>query len=381
MNLTEYKYEENLRHQQYALTEQGDNHVKYLLNTWYMAGWGSELVQGELLTRKLLDQQIVMFRDSDNLAHALQDRCPHRFAPLSCGRLLAEKGVVQCGYHGLQFDGSGKCVTNPHGDGKIPAAAQVRSYPLVERFSVMWIWMGEPERADPSTIPDFACMDPQNWYVGKGYLRPRANYLLEVENILDLSHIEFLHPGLLGSESVRRARTEVRQDGNHVWSLRLMENEVLPDAACEQFGVPLGMRVDRWLDVRWDAPSNLLLLGGATPTGCPRSEAVGVSFTNPHLFTPETKDTSHYWFSMCLPKSNGPQAADVADRIVETFASTFDREDTPMLERQQESIGEQDFWSLKPVLLPGDAAGVRVRRTLDGLIRSEQAMSEVKEKV
>ncbi|AXF05856.1 aromatic ring-hydroxylating dioxygenase subunit alpha [Paraburkholderia hospita] len=328
--------------------------MEYLLNTWYMAGWGSELEKGVLLARKLLDQPVVMFRDAANVAHALHDRCPHRFAPLSCGRLLAEKGAVRCGYHGLEFDGAGQCVLNPHGDGKIPAAAKVRSYPLVERYSVLWIWMGDPGQADPASIPDFSCMDPENWYVGKAYLRPRANYRLEVDNILDLSHIEFLHPDSLGSQSVRHAQTEVRQEGDYVWSMRFIENEVLPDSACDQFGVPRGLRVDRWLDVRWSAPSNLLLLGGGTPTGRPRSEAVGLNFTNPHLFTPETQSTSHYWFSMCQPKAGGTQAREIAERVVE-----------------QESIGDDEFWSLKPVLLVGDAAGVRVRRLLDNLIQSE----------
>ncbi|WP_321810172.1 aromatic ring-hydroxylating dioxygenase subunit alpha [Burkholderia sp. BCC1985] len=351
--------------------------MEYLFNTWYMAGWSSELENDTLLARKLLDQPIVMFRDGMNVAHALYDRCPHRFAPLSCGRFVADKGSVQCGYHGLEFDGSGRCVRNPHGDGRIPAAARVRSYPLVERQSVMWIWMGEPEHADPSRIPDFSCMDPENWYVGKAYLRPRANYRLEVDNILDLSHIEFLHPDSLGSESVRSARTEVRQEGGDVWSLRFIENELLPDAACDQFGVPRGLRVDRWLDVRWSAPSSLLLLGGATPTGRPRSEAVGLIFNNPHLFTPETQSTSHYWFSMCMPKSGGAQAEKIAVSVVESFKSTFDREDTPMLEKQQESIGEQDFWSLKPVLLAGDAASVRVRRLLDNLIQAELAQRQL----
>lgn len=347
--------------------------MDYLLNAWYMAGWGSELEKGVLLARRLLDQPIVMFRDTGNVAHALLDRCPHRFAPLSCGRLLEEKGAVQCGYHGLEFSGSGECVLNPHGDGKIPAAAKVRSYPMVERYSVLWIWMGDASKADPATIPDFSCMVPEDWYVGKAYLRPRANYRLEVDNILDLSHIEFLHQGSLGSESVRSARTEVRQEGEYVWSMRFIENEALPDVACDQFGVPRGLRVDRWLDVRWSAPTNLLLLGGATATGRPRTEAVGLTFNNPHLFTPETNSTSDYWFAMCLPKADGPQAQEIADQVVETFSNTFDREDTPMLERQQESIGDEDFWSLKPVLLVGDAAGVRVRRLLDNLIQSERA--------
>lgn len=303
--------------------------MTFLRNTWYVAGWADELVPGALLSRRLLDEPVVMFRDGSGAPQALHDRCPHRFVPLSAGRVLPEHGAVQCGYHGLEFDGTGRCVRNPHGDNTIPKAAKVRAYPLVERHSALWIWMGDAERADPAAIPDFSCMDADTWHVGKGYLRPRADYRLEVDNILDLSHIEFLHGGLLGSEAVKRGKTEVKQEGASIWSLRFMQDEVLPDAACDQFGVPRGMHVDRWLDVRWDAPANMLLLGGACPTGRPRTEIAGLPFTNPHLFTPETARTSHYWFAMCLPKAGGAYSQQVADQIVKVLADTFDREDTP----------------------------------------------------
>ena len=101
--------------------------MKLLLNTWYVAAWASEVEATTLLPRRLLDQPVVMFRDAEGHAHALHDRCPHRFVPLSKGQSIPEKGVVQCGYHGLQFDGTGRCVLNPHGDGVIPSAAKVRA--------------------------------------------------------------------------------------------------------------------------------------------------------------------------------------------------------------------------------------------------------------
>lgn len=347
--------------------------MAYLLNTWYVAGWADELAPGALVSRRLLDIPVVMFRDAQGKPHALHDRCPHRFLPLSAGKLNAETGTVQCGYHGLEFDGTGRCTLNPHGDNTIPKAAKVRSYPLLDRNSTLWIWMGDPERADPALLPDFSCMDPDIWYVGKGYLRPRADYRLEVDNILDLSHIEFVHSTLLGSEAVKRAKTEVRQEGASIWSCRLMQDEVLPDAGCDQFGVPRGMHIDRWLDVRWDAPGNMLLLGGACPTGQSRENTVGVVFTNPHLFTPETATTTHYWFSMCMRKSAGPHGEQAVQEIIKVFSDTFDKEDTPVIERQQLAMGDADFWDLKPVLLSSDAAGVRVRRHLDGLIAAEQA--------
>src|ERR1700679_24144 len=95
----------------------------YLRNNWYQAAWASELSDAPL-ARTLLDEPIVFFRTGAGIA-ALQDRCPHRFAPLSAGRF--QGGTVRCGYHGLTFDGSGRCVHNPYGP--ITEPMKVRSYP------------------------------------------------------------------------------------------------------------------------------------------------------------------------------------------------------------------------------------------------------------
>lgn len=127
--------------------------MNYLKNTWYAAAWNSEVEPAKLFTRTLLDEPILFFRDSKNQLNALHNRCPHRFAPLSAGKHLGDS--VQCAYHGLEFGGDGNCTKNPHGDGKIPRGACVKRYPVVERYSLVWIWMGEPEKADATLIPDF----------------------------------------------------------------------------------------------------------------------------------------------------------------------------------------------------------------------------------
>lgn len=124
--------------------------MSYLRNVWYVAAWASEVKPGRMLTRTLLEERVLMFRDEAGEARALFDQCPHRFAPLSMGKLCDGGRYVQCGYHGLQFDGKGACVSNPHGP--VPKAAKVKSYPLVERYSVLWIWMGDPEQADPASM-------------------------------------------------------------------------------------------------------------------------------------------------------------------------------------------------------------------------------------
>lgn len=342
--------------------------MPYLRNTWYMAAWDHEVGAGQLLNRTLLGEPVLFFRDTGGQVHALQDRCPHRFVPLSMG---THKGdCVQCPYHGLQFDASGACVHNPHGDGRIPRAARVRNYPLVERHSVVWIWMGEPERADPAAIPDFSCMDPARNFVGKRYLHARAHYMLENDNILDLSHIEFLHPSTLGSSAVRSADFKLEQCGDMLWAHRQTRAEVMSDFLYEVMRLPKGEPVDRWFDVRWNAPSKLLLVAGATPTGKERDAGTGDTYL-PHLFTPETEASTHYWYANTLPHSVGAKGAQMVEDMADGGRQPFVEEDMPMLEAQQRAIGGRDFWDMRPILLAGDAAAIRARRILEKLIKAE----------
>jgi hypothetical protein len=122
--------------------------------------------------------------------------------------------------------------------------------------------------------------------------------------------------------------------------------------------------------VRWDAPSSLLLLGGTTPTGRPRSE--GRQAPIAHFFTPETWTTTHYFFAVAFDKQRWPDGAHRAPAVTAAVRAPFLNEDLPMLAAQQSRIGEADFWSLNPVLLPSDAPGVRARRLLQSLLASEQ---------
>ncbi len=346
--------------------------MKFLRNAWYVAAWDEEVKAGELFARTLLNEPVLFFRDESGAVQAIHNRCPHRFAPLSEGKLCGSH--VRCPYHGLEFDGDGSCTHNPHGDGTIPRAAKVKAYPVIEKYSVIWIWMGEASLADENLIQDFSCMDPSRFYVAKRYLHAQANYVLESDNILDLSHIQYLHPSTLGSSDVSRAITSIEQDGNTVWSYRQTVAEIMPDFLYGAMGIPHGIPVDRWIDVRWDAPANMLLLAGAVATGHPRTE--GRETPLPHLFTPETDTTTHYWFSFPIPREMGQMGENIAEQQVSALNEPFSKEDLPMLEAQQRMIGDADFWSLKPILLPGDAAAIRARRVLDKLITDEQAAAQ-----
>jgi vanillate O-demethylase monooxygenase subunit len=281
-----------------------------------------------------------------------------------------DDGTVRCKYHGLQFDGHGHCTKNPHGDGKIPAAATVRSFPVIEKNGIVWFWPGEPAIATTTDTPEFSAVDDSVCHVARRYLHVKSNYVLESDNILDLSHIQFLHPGTLGSDAVQKAKTEVVQSGNTVWSKRVVSGEDLKPFLRQTFQVPEGLLADRWLDVRWDPPSSLLLSITIAPSGSLREQ--GVTIRIPHLFTPETETSTHYWFASCFERKEG-NGSEQAERHVEGLLKPFATEDAPMLEAQQRVMGDADFWSLKPVLLPGDAAAVRARRVLDMLIKAEKA--------
>lgn len=345
--------------------------MAFLRNAWYMAAWASELPDTKLLARRFLNEPVVMFRDNNGTPKALADRCPHRFAPLSMGKLCDEGASVQCGYHGLRFDTNGMCVLNPHGDGRIPKAATVRSYPLVERWSALWIWMGESEKADPSLITDFHFLKPSEYAVGTGYMMVDAPYELETDNILDLSHIEYLHP-IFSSDGVHRSTIECAQEGDTVWSKRFVQDDDLPNFLRKGFRVPPGHLADRWMDVRWNAPAQMALFSGAVASGRPRNE--GVTVTSAHIFTPESAERTHYFYGQGYSRQLD-NADELADKHVKSVRVVFENEDRPMLEAVADRMEGRDLMTLQPILLSNDAAAIRARRILKNLIDGEAAAS------
>ncbi|WP_327751857.1 aromatic ring-hydroxylating dioxygenase subunit alpha [Sphingobium sp. SJ10-10] len=342
--------------------------MRALKNIWYMAAWSTEVEPGKLFHRTLLEKPVLFFRDEEGAVQATDDRCPHRFAPLHMGELV--DGSVQCKYHGLRFGGDGQCVVNPHGP--IPKAAKVHSYPTMERYGAVWFWPGDPALADPAKLPYFEILDPELYAVGEGYLKPHANYELESDNIMDLSHIEFLHP-MFATEAVRRGKIETVLEGDAVWSKRYISDDRLPPYLAEQFGFDSDTAIDRWLDCRWQAPALIELYGGVVKMGQPRDEARVLPSI--HFFTPETATSTHYFYAMCFAWADSPQAQEIATQHTDDLRIPFQTEDLPVVEAQQQMIGDADFMSLKPLLLPGDAGGGRARRILAKMIAEEESMA------
>src|SRR3954471_20226730 len=173
----------------------------WMRNCWQVVAFSSEIVDAPLACT-VCGEPIVLFRTPAGDAVALADRCPHRFVPLSLGRVVGDQ--IQCGYHGLCFDAEGTCVRVP-GQDTVPSRARVRKYPLVERYAFAWIWLGDVTLADPATIPDFHWVDDPAWAAVNGYHHFGANYQLVNDNLLDLSHESFVHKETIGNESVAEA--------------------------------------------------------------------------------------------------------------------------------------------------------------------------------
>ena len=339
--------------------------MDFLKSAWYVAAFGNEIANA-LFERRICGESIVMYRREDGGISALSNRCPHRFAPLTKGRLLPG-GVIKCGYHGLEFDGTGTCVHNPHSPGSIPAAARVRSFPAAERHGMVWLWLGRPEEADHAFIPDFSFAADPNYNTQRGVLRNRGNYELYIDNLMDLSHVPHVHPGTLGNDDMHGGKRQVLQNETTIASNKLNENVRASPFWDAQFG-GTGQPVDHWQDISWRSPAHMLLDVGVTKPGRPRSEGVGILTL--HVITPETATSTHYFWSASRRYAMDNTSLDKA--LHDVVASAFTGEDEPMIASVQEAMGQKTFDELQPVLLAPDAAAIRVRRTLKKLIEAER---------
>ena len=345
--------------------------MTFLRNAWYVALWGQDLPPGELVARTFLNEPVILFRDNEGIARALVDWCPHKFAPLHRGK-FTDTGSIRCAYHGLEFDAEGACVYNPHG--KTPKQG-VRAYPVAEKHSLIWIWMGDSDRADPAAIPDFSILDPDrdaDTQVSKrDWIKMEAGYELITDNLLDLSHVSFLHEGILGNEDTIAADTIVDHEGDRIYARRLMENVRVPGLFDLLFKGD-GGRVDLWNDIRWDAPGCMMNDAGVTDPGGAHEDGTGIFGT--HFLTPETERTTYYHFA-AVRQNPRPVAPDIAEELRHKLSElrhiAFAEQDAPIIEAQQLRFDAAMARGEAPTLLAIDKGPVAYKRVLKKLIDAE----------
>jgi phenylpropionate dioxygenase-like ring-hydroxylating dioxygenase large terminal subunit len=339
--------------------------MRFIKSIWYMAGWSDEL-NDQLLSRRIFDRPIVLFRKTDGSIAALADRCPHRFAPLSKGEKAGD--AIQCGYHGLTFDGSGACIHNPFSD-KIPVAAKVQSWEVVERHDIIWLWGGDPGDADSALIPDFSMTENSTAVRAvHGYTLIEAPYEFATDNLMDLSHIEFVHKGTFaGAGVIFAGKHEVSDVGDALHSNWWMPGVKAPPHT--QGIYPPDMDTDHWLDMRWNAPASMHLEIGATPPGSARTD--GVIVQQAHIVTPASATTSHYFWA--TTRTHDLDSAEVDGFLLTLFGQAFDDEDKPIIKAAYDNLEGQDFWDAKPLSLGIDAGGTRARRKIQTMLKAESA--------
>ncbi|MDB5820008.1 MAG: vanillate O-demethylase oxygenase, partial [Rhizobacter sp.] len=235
--------------------------ASYPHRQWYAAAFADE-VGRQPLARTLLDQRVVLYRTEAGDPVALADRCPHRSAPLSQGGLVGDR--LECPFHGMQFAPDGHCQLIPCQEA-IPATAHIRSYPAIDRHGHIWLWFGEEAAADPASIPDLHWMTDADLVPVKGLMHVKANYLTVLDNLLDDTHLPFVHRNSIGTPKMVAAPIDVRGDDESVgfsrWTL-----DTPPSAVHAKAG-GFTTHVDRWFNVRFVKPSTVTIDVGSAPVG------------------------------------------------------------------------------------------------------------------
>lgn len=341
--------------------------MSFLRNSWYVAAWENE-VGTNPICQTIIGEPILLFRGEEGQVIALGDTCPHRFAPLHMGKVVGNQ--IQCPYHGLRFDSAGQCVHNPFDPNVTPSAASVSAYPIAERNKIIWIWMGDASKADQDQIPDFGWLDETESYTftALSQMIQAIDYELVLDNLMDLSHGQFLHPTTLGNQAFAAGTTKTRADERQVSFERLNPGGAAPKLFVTGGAVQEGDLVDFWNDVRWDAPGSYYLQVGITPVG--QSREGGKYMHSAHLLTPI--DEGHLVYRYVLARNFAMDNHEITKGIEDLVRYAFKEEDEPILRVVQERMAGRNFWDLQPVVLKTDKAAVLMRRTLEKLIKEEE---------
>ena len=308
-----------------------------LRNAWYIGAWADELGD-KPLARRICGDPVVLFRDRSGKAAALADRCCHRAAPLHLGSLV--DAGIQCGYHGLIFDATGRCVAIP-GQKLIPQDAQVRSYPTVERDQLVWLWMGDPSLADPAKIVDFPYHNDAAHWPNKHAVYPiNGNYMLMVDNLMDLTHLGYLHARTVGGNPGAHVEADMKtmRTPTGLKFTRWMRNSLPPPSYVKAAGFQ--GRVDRCQEFEFVAPNTILQWTGATDAGTATDNPqrdFRFQFRLFHGLTPETETSCFYFWSAANGyRQNDPEAT---EQLYREIAPTF-LEDKEMVEAQQRRLDD-----------------------------------------
>lgn len=350
-----------------------DKVLPYPLNAWYVAAWDHEITR-TILARTIAGRPLALYRTEDGRPVALADACWHRLAPLSLGKLIGND-EIQCPYHGIRYNSAGRCTSMPAQE-TINPSATVPSFPLVERYRYVWVWIGDPALANPDAIPDMHQMDHPDW-AGDGLtIYAPCNYQLVLDNLMDLTHEEFVHGSSIGQEELSESDFVVTHDDTTVtvsrWMLDINPPPFWRKNMRDKFPGYEG-RVDRWQIIHFEAPSTINIDVGVAKagTGAPEGDrSQGVNGYVMNTITPETDKTCHYFWS--FQRNYRLDSQLITTQLRDGVHGVFG-EDEAMLAAQQAAIDanpDYEFYSLNI-----DAGGMWVRRLIERMLEAEGRMT------
>ena len=342
----------------------------YLRNCWYVAAWSKDIGR-ELKAETYLGENVVLYRQQDDTPVALEDACPHRKLPLSKGNLIGD--TVECGYHGLTFDCSGKCTDSPTQRGMTPRRAVVKSYPVVDRYRLLWIWMGDPELANPDLIFPIENFDNPTWgMTDGGVMDIDCHYLWVCDNLLDPSHVAWVHVSSFAGAGTDEEPLNVEKTDRGVIVSRWIENK--PPSPYYSKLVAFEGECDRLQHYEMCLPAIGLNKSIYTPvgTGGYDKDPVEQTFINIsyNFMTPINEDeTRYFWFQH---RNSDPDNAEVSKFMNDGARMAF-IEDKEVLEEVHKGMKN----AKTPHIDLGLDAGAKIyRRVLDRAIEAETTVTE-----
>ncbi|MGI1678872.1 MAG: aromatic ring-hydroxylating dioxygenase subunit alpha [Cellvibrionaceae bacterium] len=351
-------------------------------NCWYVVAMSDELqtssqhkkneptVNHRPLGRIIANKHVVMYRDNKGSVHALEDFCPHRGLPLSKGYIDTDKDKLVCGYHGMVMNCDGTCHSMP--GQKVDRLKGIQSYPVIDKYNFIWIWIGDSEKADEDLIPDLQWAHSNDWTYGGDYYHMKCDYRLLIDNLMDLTHETYVHASSIGQSEIEDAAPTTSQHNDEIRVERLMESIVPPPFwgdALEANNISRDSVCDRWQVCRFVPPSQVMIDVGVAVAGNGAQDAPAdqrVSAIVVDLITPETETTCHYFWGMArnFNVSNQQLTKEMREAQGKIFA-----EDLDILESQQENLLRNPDRRLIPLNI--DAGGVYARRKITKIIKQE----------
>jgi vanillate O-demethylase monooxygenase subunit len=333
-------------------------------NGWYVAAFVLE-VKHELLSRWILNEPVVMYRTEAGEAVALDGRCPHRHFPLGRGCLDGDE--IQCGYHGIRFgsDGQATFVPSQH---HVPRSYRVRKYPLVEHGLWLFIWPGDPDLADPALLPDLAASgwnEPGFRFEPFYSLVVDGRYQLLNDNLLDLTHLAYLHGTSIGVPGNASAPEEREEDDRVLRSRRWMRG--VPIMAAQAGRFDYDGPVDRIAGMDFYLPG---FHAGIDEMSIPAAHPSrgGEKLTRQRVFhavTPGKLNTTNYLFAM------GGVMTDEDFARTKEFLVPVIEEDAMATREIEEMLTTLGYYP-DELMLKSDVGAVQGRRKLQAMMDRER---------